>query len=184
MVEVERVMQRRYTLSIFTENQPGVLHRITVIFTRRKLNIESLTVSETETPDVSRFTIVLRCDGDTASKVAKQIGKIVDVHDVIVSEDEALVAAEVALFKMRASSAVLMQAAQQSGLRVMYADDVSCVLVAVGNEDEIGRLREKLVPLGLVEFVRSGRIALLQAGAEAQVATDRREPEPSADSWI
>ena len=70
-------MNTNVTILAYTDNSPGVLQRITIVFTRRKLNIESLTVSETEKQDVSRFTIVTRCPKEVAQKVAKQIKRIV-----------------------------------------------------------------------------------------------------------
>ena len=90
-----------FTILAYTDNSPGVLQRLTIVFTRRKLNIESLTVSETEKPDVSRFTIVARCPREVAQKVANQIKRIVEVRDVVLCEDTDVCFRELALFKVR-----------------------------------------------------------------------------------
>ena len=71
-----------YTLTIFTENKPGVLYRIADIFLRRKINVESLTVSELYPPDKSRFTIVISTTEEQIKKIAAQIEKIIEVLDV------------------------------------------------------------------------------------------------------
>ena len=81
---------RRYTISVFSENTPGVLNRITIIFTRRKVNIESLTVSETEKKGVSRFTIVVVCDEKMSQKLVRAINRTIEVVDVFASENREL----------------------------------------------------------------------------------------------
>lgn len=100
-------MNARYTLCIFSENSPGVLHRITTLFTRRKLNIESLTVSETEKPGISRFTIVVVREREFAYKVADQIQRIIEVSDVYVCEDADLIFKEIALYKVASADSAL-----------------------------------------------------------------------------
>ena len=99
-------MAHSVCLTVFSDNNPGLLHRVTAVFTRRKINIESLTVSETEFPGVSRYTIVINAEKDIAGKLAEQIRKIIEVHEVIVGEDEAIVSREVALIKILKSSII------------------------------------------------------------------------------
>ena len=97
-----------YTLSIFTTNTIGLLNRITIIFTRRRLNIESLTVCETERKNVSRFTIVMRHESrDAVEKLVRQIRKVVDVLAVFGYLDHEIVFNEIALFKLQHHSEAL-----------------------------------------------------------------------------
>lgn len=113
-------MTSNFTLSVYSENSPGVLHRITVLFTRRKLNIESLTVSETETHGVSRFTIVVQTEGDTVAKVSRQIRRIIDVHEVVVSRDEDLIVSEIAMYKVGAKGADIRDVIDRNSLKLSY----------------------------------------------------------------
>ncbi len=156
----------RFTLCIFSENSPGVLQRITVLFTRRKLNIESLTVSETERPGVSRFTIVVAAERELVEKVAKQIHRIIEVFDVYVCENDELIFKEVAFFKVRTKNngdqKKIEELASEYLARVCFKKDPFVVLEMTGSEDEVRALYLKLEPFGMAEFVRSGRIALLK----------------------
>lgn len=94
-------MNQTFTVSIFTENTIGMLNRITIIFTRRHLNIDSITASETEIRNVHRYTIVLRTNREQIEKVTGQIDKLIDVLKVFVHEDEAVVHQEIALYKIK-----------------------------------------------------------------------------------
>jgi len=156
----------RFTLCIFSENSPGVLQRITVLFTRRKLNIESLTVSETERNGVSRFTIVVAAERDLVEKVAKQINRIIEVSDIYVCENDELIFKEIAFFKVRTKVAEernkIEELAARHDARVCFSQDSFVVVEKTGSEDEIKTLYSLLEPFGMAEFVRSGRIALLK----------------------
>jgi len=158
-------MPRLYTISAFTENSPGVLHRITVLFTRRKINIESLTVSETEVTGISRFTIVVRCEPDLVAKIAKQINRIIEVVDVFASENRELLYKEIALYRVSAETPEkrleVEEHAHRYGAQVVYARADSVVVEKTGTEDDISSLFHLLDPYGIREFVRSGRIAIL-----------------------
>jgi acetolactate synthase-1/3 small subunit len=153
-----------YTISVFTENSPGVLHRINTIFTRRSVNIESLTVSETEKKGVSRFTIVVRTTQDMVTKVAKQIDRIIEVLDTYVSENKDLIFKEIAFFRVKTDSPQkrmeLEELAHRYGAMATYASDSGLVIEKTGSEDEINSLYLLLEPFGIEEFIRSGRIAL------------------------
>ncbi len=163
-------MSERYTLCVFSENSPGVLHRITTLFTRRKLNIESLTVSETEKSGISRFTIVVQTERELAYKVADQIQRIIEVSDVYVCDDSDLVFKEIALYKVSASEdeqrrrlddLVLQQRAQ-----IAFAKNGYVIIEKMGTEVEVRSLYALLEPFGMLEFVRSGRIGLLKENRE------------------
>ena len=94
-------MNKTFTVSIFTENTIGMLNRITIIFTRRHLNIDSITASETEVKNVHRYTIVLRTNREQIDKVVGQIDKLIDVLKAFVHEDNEVVHQEIALYKIK-----------------------------------------------------------------------------------
>ena len=152
------------TFSVFSENSPGVLQRITALFTRRKLNIESLTVSHTEVDGMSRFTIVLAIPLETAAKVAGQLRRIVEVHHVEVHANDALIYKEIAFFRVATPDAAARQyiahAAVRHGASVVSIDPEALVIEKTGTEDEIERLYHAFKPLRIMEFIRSGRIAV------------------------
>lgn len=94
-------MEKTYTVSVFTENSIGILNRITIIFTRRHLNIDSITASESEVKGVFRYTIVLRTTEEQVNKVVGQIEKLVDVLKAFVHQEEEIVHQEIALYKIK-----------------------------------------------------------------------------------
>ena len=159
-------MPNFHTISVFTENSPGVLHRITVIFTRRKLNIESLTVSETERKGVSRFTICVKADQETMEKVLKQIARIVEVLDVTARPNSDLIFKEIALYRIHTDNpdqrTNLEEISRKYGASMVTLTQESFVLEKTGSEEEVNSLFLLLEPYGIKEFVRSGRIAILK----------------------
>src|ERR1700757_1096102 len=94
-------MEKSFTISVFTENSIGMLNRITIIFTRRHLNIESITASESEVHGVFRYTIFLKATQEQVNKVIGQIEKLVDVLKAFVHADDEIVHQEIALYKIR-----------------------------------------------------------------------------------
>ncbi len=162
-------MARTYTIAAFTENSPGVLHRITILFTRRKINIESLTVSETETHGISRFTIVVKTEEDLIKKVAKQINRIIEVVDVFVAENRDLIAREIGLIKVASSPAKrteIEDLVSRHGGTVSLLHEDYVIVEATGEEDDIQSLYLLLEPYGIIEFLRSGRVAVLKENRE------------------
>jgi len=159
-------MKRTYTISAFTENNPGVLQRITIMFTRRNLNIESLTVSETETHGISRFTIVVETTEALIKTLVKQLHRIIEVVDVYASENRDLIYKEIALFKVATDSSEKRQQIEDLSLRhhaeVTHASDTYVVVEKTGTEDEVRSLYLLLESFGIKEFLRSGRVAMLK----------------------
>ena len=158
-------MARLYTISAFTENSPGVLHRITVLLTRRKINIESLTVSETERKGISRFTIVVSVNPDLISTIVKQMNRIIEVVDIFVAENNALLFKEIAFYRVstptKEKRLEIEEHAHRYGAQVAFAQDKNIVIEKTGTEEEVNSLFHLLEPYGIAEFVRSGRIAVL-----------------------
>ncbi len=157
-------MKRLYTISAFTENSIGLLGKITIIFTRRRLNIESLSVSETERKGISRFTIVLKSDRDTVEKLVKQIRKIIEVLAVFGYEEEEVIVNELAFYKIASEELTKSNAFSKlladHDARSLYQGRQYVVVEKAGTEEEIYALFRELKPYGIMEFVRSGRISL------------------------
>ncbi len=168
-------MERLYTISAYTENHPGVLHRLTATLTRRKINIESLTVSETEHRGISRFTIVVRTTPSLISKIVKQIDRIIEVVHAFVSEDNDLIFREIGLIRVAADDKnkrpEIEELAHRHGAVVTYATDSSLIVEKTGEEDDINSLFLLLEPYGIREFIRSGRIALRKSSETRELGS-------------
>ena len=156
----------KYTIIIFAENKPGVLYRIADLFLRRKINIESLTVSESEKDGISRFTIVVAGDNSIVEKVVKQLYRIIEVVKVIEKTDDELFFKEIALIKVAIKSAEDRRNVEavvrlsQATVIAMSTDHI--VIEKEGSEAEIDALYTLVKPFGIKEVVRSGRIAVLK----------------------
>ncbi len=150
---------KKYTISVFSENCSGILYRITQIFTRRKINIESLTTSESEKQGIHRFTIVVYGTEDTVRKVVSQIEKLVDVLMASYFLDEEVVAREIALYKMKLGPNI-NAVVEAHNAKILYADSEFMVIEKTGRKDETKSLFKDLEPHGILEFVRSGRVAV------------------------
>lgn len=157
-------MKQTYNISIFTENTVGMLNRITIIFTRRHINIESITASESEMSGVHRYTIVVNVSLDQVKKVVGQIEKQVEVLKAFYHSDEEVVYQELALFKIPMNlfvrNAEVEQIIRAHQIRVLTIEEDFIVLEKSAQPEEISQLFETLQPFGLLEFVRSGRIAI------------------------
>ncbi len=154
-----------YTISIFTTNTVGLLNRITIVFTRRRLNIESLTVCETERKGVSRFTVVLKSESrESVEKLVRQIRKLVDVLAVYGYLDEDIVFHETGLFKISTPLGGLPldieRVNKDFNAWVVHWGTDSVVIEKSGTEAEIMEFYHYIKPHGILEFVRSGRISV------------------------
>lgn len=183
--------ESNFTILAFSDNSPGILQRVTIVFTKRKLNIESLTVSETEVPNISRFTIVARCPLEIAQKVAKQIKRIVEVRDVILCQDSEICYRELALFKIRTCSLAerpkLEEIVEKYKALIVEEGQSGLIIENSGSELETQELFAELKPFGLKEFVRSGRIAVLRAdriSEEEQIAHADTATEAESLTWL
>lgn len=156
-------MQKTFTVSVFTENNIGILNRITIIFTRRHLNIDSITASESEVKGVHRYTIVLRAYREQIEKVKGQIEKLIDVLKVFVHEDDEVVHQEIALYKIRTTSFAnneVERIIREDNARILTVNSEYMVIEKTGHVHETQRLFEKLKEYGILEFARSGRVAI------------------------
>ncbi|MEM9326003.1 MAG: acetolactate synthase small subunit [Bacteroidota bacterium] len=155
---------KEYTLSVLTEDKSGLLNNITIIFTRRKINIVSLNVSATEVPGLSRFSIVITSTRDQAEKVVKQIRKLIDVLGAFVYEEDEIYYQEIALYKVPTevflNGNTIETLVRNNGARILVIEQDHIVIEKTGHKQETHDLYKQLEPYGLLEFARSGRVAI------------------------
>ncbi len=155
---------KEYIISVFTENHPGLLYRISSVFLRRKINIESLKVSDSPVKDISLFTIVVYIDEAMAAALVQQILRIVGVLKAGYYTAESQLSQEVALFKVREDvfrGDTMEQISRKHPLRLLQMTDGYVVLRKSGYKEEIDALRDELKERGLLmELSRSGSIIL------------------------
>lgn len=156
-----------FTLLVFTENQVGLLSRITLIFSRRHINIESITVSESEIPGIHRFTIVIKEQESQVKKLVKQIEKQVEVLKAFYHGDEDTIYQEIALYKVSAKALSfqddLEAIIRENNARILTISPEIIVIEKTGHEDETQALLDKLQPFEVLEFVRSGRVSITKS---------------------
>lgn len=160
---------KRHTFVAYVEDVPGVLNRVASLFRRRNYNIESLTVGKTETPGVSRMTIVLEADDTTARLLEANLYKLVNVLRVQDVTYLPTVTRDMALIKVSAPTDVRPQVLQVCELfraRVLDLGPEALVVEITGTEDKIFGLVEVLEPFGILELVRTGRVAMTR-GSDA-----------------
>lgn len=157
-----------YTIIIFSENTPGVLYRIADLFLRRKINIESLTVSEMEDQNLSRFTIVVKAEVSIVEKIVKQLYRIIEVVKVLEKTDDELLSRDIALIKVVTKTADKRREVEDTArlfqAKISYVGSDFLVIEKAGTDEEIHSLYSLLKPFGIKEFVKSGRIAVLKDG--------------------
>ncbi|SDO23963.1 acetolactate synthase, small subunit [Nakamurella panacisegetis] len=164
-----------HTLSVLVENKPGVLARVSSLFSRRQFNIHSLAVGPTENPDVSRMTIVVAVEGLPLEQVTKQLNKLINVLKIVELSASASVHRELLLIKLRADSAVRAQVVTIVDMFRAHVIDVtpdSMTIEAAGTTDKLEALVRMLEPFGVRELVQSGMVAL---GRGAKSITSERQ---------
>jgi acetolactate synthase-1/3 small subunit len=155
----------RHTLVALMEDKPGVLNRISSLFRRRNFNIESLTVGHSETPGISRMTIVSEGDSTIIEQVEKQLYKLINVTKVTNVTDEPTVIRELALIKVTASGAARSEITGLVDIFRAKVVDVapdSLMVEITGTEDKVNSLANLLRPFGIREMVRTGRVAMVR----------------------
>jgi acetolactate synthase-1/3 small subunit len=163
--------KKQYTITAFTENHIGLLNKITIVFTRRKINIESLTVSESQIKGIHSFTIVVNSTKETVEKVVKQIDKRVDIIKSFYNTDEELVYQEIALYKVATDQFLALGSIEELirkyNIRILEMTTNCVVLEKTGHYDETQGLFEELSEkLTILQFIRSGRIAINKSKIE------------------
>ena len=153
----------KHTLSILVENKPGVLTRVAGLFARRGFNIESLAVGLSEDSQLSRITIVIDGDEHPVDQVTKQLHKLINVLKIRDLEPASSVAAELLLVRVAADGdkrTDALQIAEIFKAKIVDADRRALTLRVVGTNDKLEALLELLQPLGILEVVRTGTIAM------------------------
>lgn len=163
-------MEKLYTFTVFTENRVGLLNQISIIFTRRSVNIESLSVSPSSIPDIHKFTITASCDDDMARKIVKQIDKKIDVIKAFFYTDDQLIYQEIALYKVPTHKLIeekdLEKIIRNYNARILEIDNEFTVIEKAGHSDETESLFTELKKYGILQFVRSGRVAVTKMSEE------------------
>ena len=156
--------KKLYTVIIFSENIVGLLNQITIIFTRRQLNIETLSVSPSAIKGIHKFTITTFADEDMIDKVVKQIDKRVDILKAYYNTDEDLVYQEIALYKL--STELFIKMGTVEGLIRKYNARI-LEMNESGHYDETQALFNELSEtIGVLQFIRSGRVAITKSKVE------------------
>lgn len=159
--------KQEYTITVYTENQIGLLNRIAIIFSRRKINIESMNSSPSEIEGIHRFTIVINETEEVVRKLCRQIEKQVEVLKVYYNTNDEIVWQELALYKVStdeiAEKVKVERLLRQYGARAVVIRKDYTVFETSGHREETDKLVEVLEPYGLIEFVRSARVAIIKA---------------------
>ncbi|MCC6762055.1 MAG: acetolactate synthase small subunit [Chitinophagaceae bacterium] len=162
-------IKEEYTITVYTENHIGLLTRISIIFSRRKINIESLNTSPSEIPGIHRFNIVIHETEDVVKKLVRQIEKQVEVLKAYYNTNDEIIWQEMALYKVPtseiAAKAKVERLLRQYGARAVVIRNDYTVFETTGHREETDQLIEVLAPFGLIEFVRSARVAIIKASA-------------------
>ena len=160
-------MKQEFTLTIYSENQVGLIIKIAILFSRRKLNLESLNTSPSEIENIYRFTIVVKETESVVKNLVLQLEKIVDVFKVYYNTNEEIIWQQIALYKL--STAVIMKEVKverllrEYGAKAVVIRNDYTVFEVTGQDNEINNLLKELDQYGLIEFVRSSRIAIIKS---------------------
>lgn len=157
-------MIQEFTISLFTEDHIGILGQITIILTRRQINIDSITASESAVTGVQLLTIVVSTTNEMIQKVARQMEKLVDVMKVFVHTSDQIIYQEIALFKISTkglmSGNVIDHIVRTHHARILEVSPEYIVLEKTGHKTEITELLAQLEPYNVLQFARSGRVAI------------------------
>lgn len=156
--------QQLFTVSIYTENNVGLLNRVSGIFQRRKINIESINLSTSEIDGVSRWSIVVAVSEEQMHKIIGQIEKQVEVIKAYYHNDEETIYQESCLFKIKSDllfeDRQIQNIIKESNARIVTVNREFFVLEKSGRKEEVELIYRELKPFGIMQFVRSGRISV------------------------
>jgi len=172
----------QHTLVALVQNQPGVLQRVANLFSRRGFNIESLTVGHTDTPKISRMTIVVDAANTQVEQVTKQLYKLIDVIKVSDVTFDRKVDRELAMIKVTANPSVraeVMQLVEIFRAKIVDVSRDSLIVEVTGTEEKIDQLVGLVRPFGIKEMVRTGIVSMVR-GAAVIRPTPQEEELPQA----
>lgn len=175
--------KQEFTITVYTENQIGLINRIAILFSRRKINIESLNTSPSEVEGIHRFTIVINETEEVVRKLCRQLEKQVEILKAYYNNNDEIIWQELALYKVPtdeiAEKVKVERLLREYGARAVVIRKDYTVFETTGQREEINRLVEVLEPYGLIEFVRSARVAIIKESAgfhEKLKEFERTEP--------
>ena len=156
-------MKQDFTIVVFSADKAGMLHRVTTAFTKRHINIESLTVCKCEEPGISRYTITVKLEEDNVRKLVTALEKHIEVFTVLYYSEDQIVYQELALLKVATKN--LGEKPDQRVImnhhaRVIAIEPDYMVVEKVGTPEQIKALYDDLDQYGILEFVQSGRVAI------------------------
>jgi len=164
--DLEGASKQEFNITVYTENQIGLLNRIAIIFTRRKINIDSLNTSPSEIDSIHRFNIVVNESEEVVRKLCRQIEKQVEVLKVYYHTNADVIWQEMALYKVStnviAEQVSVERLLRENGARVVVLRKDYTVFETTGHREETDALIGILQPYGLIEFVRSARVAIIK----------------------
>jgi acetolactate synthase-1/3 small subunit len=155
----------KHILAVLVENQPGVLTRISALFSRRGYNIQSIAAGETEKPGVTRITLVVDEDSETLEQIIKQLHKLINVIKISDITNDPMIERELCLIKVSAPPAVRSEVIQIVDIfraKIVDAGSETLVIEVTGDQDKLEGLFQLLNPFGIKELVRTGKIALVR----------------------
>ncbi|HVL53985.1 MAG TPA: acetolactate synthase small subunit [Vitreimonas sp.] len=168
--------QRRHVLVAIVMNKPGVLNRVSSLMRARNFNIDSLAVSHTDQPDISRMTITLHGDDVAVEQAAKQLYRVIDVLKVQDVTSEPTVDHELALVKLRATDsnrAEILKLVELSKGRVVDVAAESVIVEVTGTEAEVDAFASLVRPYGIKELVRTGAVVMARGSGSIEEASGR-----------
>ncbi len=177
-----------HTFTVYVEDRPGVLNRVASLFRRRNFNIVSLAVGHSETPGVSRMTVVVQTDAGGAQRIEAHLYKLINVIRVEDITNRPAVIRDLALIKVRADREhrpSIMQLAEVFGARIVDVAPESIVIEMAGSEAKIDGLLDVLRPYGVLEMVRTGRVAMSRGvGSGSPGATGPAAAIPETEAGV
>jgi acetolactate synthase-1/3 small subunit len=160
------MQKQEYTITVYTENQIGLINRIAILFSKRKINIESLNTSPSEVEGIHRFTIVINETEEVVRKLCRQLEKQVEILKAYYNTNEEIIWQELALYKVStdeiAEKVKVERLLREYGARAVVIRKDFTVFETTGQREETDRLVKALEPYGLIEFVRSARVAIIK----------------------
>jgi acetolactate synthase-1/3 small subunit len=165
------MQEKLYTITVFSENTVGLLNQITIIFTRRGINIETLSVSPSALKGIHKFTITAFATEDLIKKVVQQIDKRIDIVKTYYNLDADLVHQEIALYKLATDKVLALGSIEdlirKYNIRILEMNETFVVLEKTGHYKETQNLFEHLSKsIGVLQFIRSGRVAITRSKME------------------
>jgi acetolactate synthase I/III small subunit len=154
---------QKHTLSVLVEDKPGVLARVSGLFSRRGFNIESLAVGPTEHPEISRMTIVVAVDDLPLEQVTKQLNKLVDVIEIQDFREDEYVDRELVLMRVNTTPenrAEVMQICDIFRAKIIDVQPRNFSIEVTGNESKINKFIFLMNPFGIADLTRTGKVAL------------------------